>query len=253
MADLPNVDEKTTTTPPVETNTEEQGASESVSPDGRTEGEVFSETEEVERSNRYRKLANDKKALAIENARLKQNLGVYQSLLTQQAQADLVKTRNVPTPYPEQEVETAFRTLKDRGMMTREEGEAMFNEIQTRINWDFKHRDNERDINRKSSHLPHYDRDEVEEYAREHGLSDPLAAYRDMYFDEITDALKKTSPKSSSVGSMRPSKPTDSSKEGMTIESLKQKLAGPDGRAYYEKLTRDDPHALDTLIQSLSE
>jgi hypothetical protein len=252
MANQPNADDLTANVSPTETNPGDLETSSGVSSQGRTEADAESETEE-DRSLRYRRLSADKKRLALENADLKRRIDLIESNRLAQARIDEMRTRNAPTPYQEQEVETAFRTLKDRGMMTRAEGEAMFGELQTRINWDLKHRDNEQDINRRNSNLPHYDRDEVEGYAREHGLSDPLAAYRDMYFDEITDALKKSGPRSSSkTTSMRPSRPQDQAKEGLTLESLKEKLAGPDGRAFYEKMTRDDPHKLDELINSLS-
>jgi hypothetical protein len=252
MADLPNAEDLPANASPAETKPGEPETTEGVSSEGRTEAVEEGETDE-EKSMRYRKLSADKKRLALENAELKRRLDLAQSERLAQARLDEMKTRKVATPYQEQEVETAFRTLKDRGMMTREEGEAMFNELQKRVNWDFKHRDNERDINRRGSNLPHYERDEVEAYANEHGLSDPLAAYRDMYFDEITDALKKSVPRSTSkVATMRPSRPVDQAKEGLTLESLKEKLAGPDGRAYYEQMTREDPHKLDELIKSLS-
>jgi hypothetical protein len=170
-----------------------------------------------------------------------------QSDANQVAQPRQQPMTNTPG-YSQDEVDRAFDTLKDRGMVTREE----LNEIMLRVQWDRQH-DNNADLV-KSQGLPEYDRDEVEEYARERGISDPMAAYRDMYFDEILDAARKTKggSRTQQVTTERPSKPSTSAREPLSLDSFREKLAGDEGRKYYDELI-SDPKKFDALLAELSE
>lgn len=150
--------------------------------------------------------------------------------------------------YPNDEVERAFSTLKQRGMVTKEELE----ETLVRLEWDRQHDRNEADINRRGSNLPAYDRKEIEEHARRKGISDPMAAYRDLYWDEMMDATRRSSSKSSSNVTERPRKASaDTSKQPLTVEDFRKKLQGPDGRKFYEELAKD-PAKLDEMLQAVS-
>ena len=93
----------------------------------------------------------------------------------------------------------------------------------------------------------------MERHAREKGISDPMAAYRDLYFDEIIDANKRggSTPESKKVTSAKPSKPAGDSRQPIDLDSFREKLNGPKGREFYEKLLAN-PQEFDEVLKALS-
>jgi len=247
MADKPNVDEQTTSTSPVENNAPvDTSASDSAHEGSQPQDDDSEATDGGGAQTRIRKLSRDKKTLIDER-------NYWRDVATRYAQTDarVAQSTQIPeTPsYPNEEVERAFRTLKDRGMVTKEELENSL----LRVQWDREHDRNENEVNKRGTGLPAYDRFEVEEYARKKGISDPMTAYRDLYFDEILDATRKgnIAPRNQ-VPSQKPTKPTAPTQEPIDVEALRAKLNGPDGRAYYEELAKD-PRKFDEVLQALSK
>lgn len=90
--------------------------------------------------------------------------------------------------------------------------------------------------------LPAYDRAEVEEHMRAKGIYDPKAAYRDLYWDEITKTkAQKLSGKDKQPVTQK-TKSRISTGQPWTPEALQERLQQPDGRQFYlknkEKITR---------------
>lgn len=143
------------------------------------------------------------------------------------------------------EVQKAAQLLKEKaGMVTREE----LDRVLARIETDKIHSTLEKEFD-GSNDTPRYDRVEVEDYARRHNIWDLRAAYRDMYFDELVDSQKSKQRRSySPTEKPRASTP----QEPVTISSIREKLRGPEGRAYYEKLA-SDPRKFDELLQELAQ
>lgn len=151
--------------------------------------------------------------------------------------------------YGSDEVERAYRVLHDRGMATTEDLER----LAVRMKWDRMHDQNERRYNKRGNRYPEYNREEVEEYARTHNIGDPNAAYRDMYFDEILDAVKSDNrgrPSGSGSKTEKPSRPSNSQKEPLTLDGFKEKLREDPG--FYDKLA-EDPARFDAMLSDLSE
>lgn len=247
MADKPNVDEQTTSTSPVENNAPVDTNAPNGVGGSQPQGDGSEATDGGEvPNNRIRKLSADKKSLIEER-------NYWRDVATRYATSDASAVTSTQIPqnasYPNEEVERAFRTLKDRGMVTKEELENSL----LRVQWDREHDRNEVEINKRGTGLPAYDRYEVEEYARKKGINDPMAAYRDLYFDEILDATRRGSitPRNQ-VPSQKPTKPTAPTQEPIDVEALRAKLNGPDGRAYYEELAKD-PRKFDEVLQALSK
>lgn len=84
---------------------------------------------------------------------------------------------------------------------------------------------------------PTFDPTEVANYAKSNGIFNLEAAYRDMHWKELVDWEKKQD-SSDNVETEKPSSSIQS-KPGervkLTSEYLKQRLAEPDGKAWYEK------------------
>lgn len=253
MADLqPNADDAATTPPVVDDNPGTDapdgdavaGSQPQPSSDDEPEEESAAQRRIRSLSNKVRSTAEERdywRAMATRQARLD-----AEAVAQPPAAATAAQVGNTPT-YSTDEVDRAFRTLKDRGMVTREE----LNEILLRQQWDKAHDANERSVREQG--LPDYDRDEVEAYARQRGISDPMAAYRDMYFDEILDAARRRSGvRGTKPIGAKPSKPSSTAREPMTIESFREKLASSEGKEYYEKLI-SDPAKFDELLKQLSE
>ena len=249
MVNEPTAADEAAATPPVD----EENAGNDLTSDDAVEGsQLQSQSDDAPEESEavQRRIRNQSAKIR----RMAEERDYWRNVAAQQARTDAAavaqptQQRMGNTPgYSQDEVDRAFDTLKDKGMVTREE----LNEILLRTQWDRQHDKNQATV--KSQGLPEYDRDEVEEYARENGLSDPMAAYRDMYFDEILDAARRGKPATSQkVTTARPSKPATSTREPMTIESFREKLASDDGKEYYEELV-SDPKKFDALLQELSE
>lgn len=198
---------------------------------------------------RIRRLSADKKA-ALEEAEYWKQRALQQARDDEAYANSFAQNQNVYSgqapAYQSDEVERAYSTLKNRGMVTKDD----LVQVVTRIQWDRMHDKNETDVNRRGSKLPHYDRDEVEAHARKKNIPDPLAAYRDLYFDEIMDSQRRSS--TNAVTSQKPSKPNQESSQPLDVDSFREKLSGPDGRKFYEELTREDPEKLDEILRQLN-
>jgi hypothetical protein len=152
--------------------------------------------------------------------------------------------------YQTEEVQRAFSTLKAEGMATQDD----LKEALLRVQWDRQHDRNENDINKRGSNMPHYDREEVEQYARSRSIPDPMVAYRELYFDEIVDAARRgdVKPQGSRITTQKPTKAPDVSREPMSVESFRSKLAGPEGKAFYDKLMQN-PAEFDRLMRTWND
>lgn len=250
MADTPNADNELHTDSPSEneiTGSQEQDdAVEGSQPQSDSDDSGNSGAEA-----RIRRLSSDKKKLS-------QEASYWKEVAQRYAQTDAQRVSQYPatqpsaqpdTPpaYANDEVERAYRTLKDRGMVTKEE----LDQYLVRIEWDRKHDRNEAEVGSRKG-LPAYDREEVERHARERGISDPMAAYRDLYFDEILDATKRGGrPTSKPVTTAKPSKPAGDDRQPLDLEGFRAKLNGPKGREFYEKLMKN-PQEFDRVMQTLS-
>ena len=86
---------------------------------------------------------------------------------------------------------------------------------------------------------PVFDRSEVERHMRDTGIYNPEKAYEDLYRDELFDWRSNQKSKSSDspkrTYSEKPSASTASKTEPLTVDGLRQRLAQPDGREWWEK------------------
>jgi hypothetical protein len=83
---------------------------------------------------------------------------------------------------------------------------------------------------------PSYDRQEIEEHMKKSGIYNPEAAYRDLYFEEIVAAEKKSG---TSTNTKQPfterTKPKTTTASEWDPDSLRERLRKPDGVAFYKK------------------
>lgn len=86
---------------------------------------------------------------------------------------------------------------------------------------------------------PVFDRSEVEAHMKDTGIYNPEKAYEDLYRDELFDWRLSQSSKRTDTPratySERPSSSTASKTEPLTVDGLRQRLAQPDGRDWWEK------------------
>jgi len=87
---------------------------------------------------------------------------------------------------------------------------------------------------------PVFDRSEVEKHMRDTGIYNPEKAYEDLYRDELFDwrSSQRSSQRSDTprqTFSERPTSSTASKTEPLTVDGLRQRLAQPDGREWWEK------------------
>jgi hypothetical protein len=244
-----NAEEMSASTTPVGNNIPEESSSEQPGQSGAGDDESVGKGAE----SRIRKLSADKR-------RALQEAEYWKAVAQKQAQQDAQfanqrmpqhpSSQPVPSQdqYSNDEVDRAFRTLKDRGMVTKEELESYL----LRVEWDRQHDRNESEVARMGKDMPAYDRQEVEEHARRKGISDPMAAYRDLYWDEILDQRNRSSsPSSKKIPTSKPSKPSgDTGKQPLDLEEFRRKLTGPKGREFYEEL-RKNPEQFDEVLKSM--
>jgi hypothetical protein len=241
MADMPKVEETTTPAPSAETENQETTPGEDIAVEG---SQPQSPQEESPAESGYdKRLRRQSEKIK----RMGEELDHWKNIASRFAQTDARAVQTPSPQYPRAEVDQAISTLKQAGMVTKDE----LNDVLTRLHWDQLHTRNESQVN-SNSNLPKYNRDEVEEYARDKGISDPMAAYRDMYFDEIVDSMKRNAPRSKSMTTERPSKPNNVSREPLTLDSFREKLQGPDGAKFYEELAKD-PAKFDHILKQLAE
>lgn len=167
---------------------------------------------------------------------------------------DKVKTVPSVTEQPTgtsdspEDVNRAVKVLKEHGLATMEDVNAILARIQTNQIHD--------NLARKYSGtdgLPSYNREEVEDFAKRKSIWDLEAAYKTMYFDEFMDHAR-TATKRKVVGTEKPTSSSPERKEPLTVESFRAKLRNPDGSlnmAEYERLSKD-PGKLDALLQEFA-
>lgn len=194
------------------------------------------------------------KSLAARAKKAEEELTHWRNIANRFATTDAKAVAPQPEQpgYPNDEVERAARVLRERGFVTQDEIDQKLEQLALRQKWNEVHSSNESKYNAPGSKYPRYDRDEVEEYARENGIADPAAAYRNMYFDEIMDTVRKESRTRTGPGSEKPTRTPTGDREPMTIEAFRSKLAGPDGKAYYAELSKD-PAKLDAILRQFSQ
>lgn len=244
MSDNDNLEGVTPAESPTENQATEEAAAESVTENSQTQPVVT--TPEEEAFNSLSGSAQDRFRTIIQERNEARNQ------LTRQAQQDDQKLQPPAgnqgyAPTGEDDVQRAVDTLKQRGMVTRDELDNLYWTIQgTR-----EHEKLESEYD-GSEGKPKYVREEVEDYASRKGMGNNYrAAFRDMYFDELADARRTRTKKR--VYSEKPRASTSGSRqEPLTLESFRKKLASPKGREYYEKL-RQNPEELNKLLQSFNE
>ena len=168
--------------------------------------------------------------------------------LTRQAELDNRTTIETPAPQSTQEnteqIREAVKKLREVGNV------ATLDDIQslvTRLETDRIHDTLEKEYSGEGG-KPKYVREEVEDYARRRNIWDLRAAYRDMYFDELTDASRAQGKRT--VYTEKPTA-TATREQPLTMASFREKLAGPGGREYYEKLRASGE--LDKVLSDLAE
>jgi DNA-directed RNA polymerase subunit F len=86
---------------------------------------------------------------------------------------------------------------------------------------------------------PVFDRSEVERHMRDTGIYNPEKAYEDLYRDELFDwrsnQMSQRAETPRQTYSERPSASTQSKTEPLTVDGLRQRLAQPDGREWWDK------------------
>lgn len=138
---------------------------------------------------------------------------------------------------PEQssaDFEEAVQKLSQHGMVTRDELRKELGAIQDRMVLEKSHEGLESEYS-GSDGRPKYDKVEVEDYMRRKGIWNPLAAYRDLYFDELQDWSIKQIRSKSKTYSEKPTSSVSGREQPLSAESIAERLRKPDGREWYEK------------------
>lgn len=164
-----------------------------------------------------------------------------------QAVSDRQSIEQIHTPAPtaDNEVQEAVRKLKEVGGMATVDD---LNQLYWAIENKKTHEEFEKTYNGVDG-TPKYDRVEVEDYARRKGLGNNfLLAYRDMYWDELTDA--KAVSKRKPIYTEKPTANVDR-EEPLSIDSIRKNLRGPNAQAYYDKLAKN-PQEFTKLIEQLT-
>lgn len=154
----------------------------------------------------------------------------------------LKEMQRVPMPQtgtmtPEEEA--AYKRLTQLGVADQsyvdKKVEEKLKVIEDRLYFDGLHAKLEGDINSKKG-MPRYDRSEVETHMREKQIFDPLAAYRDLYFDEIMAYENgQNSTKKTKAVQTEATKSRISTTEPWTKASLAERLRQPDGIEFFKK------------------
>lgn len=164
---------------------------------------------------------------------------------TAQVQADASRVAGPTADVGDDEIRKAVETLKTKGgMVTKDELYGMWNQV-------MQEREHDRLESKYSGSdgLPRYDREEVKDYMSRKQIWNPEAAFRDMYFDELSDRQRVD--KRRKVITEKPSASATGHEEPITLETFREKLQGPEGRKVYEKLAKN-PEKLEALIKQLT-
>ena len=166
-----------------------------------------------------------------------------------QAENDLrTVSNNVSTQDGDDEVQKAVQKLSPY-MPTKADVKEEISNIMQQFRAERLHDKLEEKYNGDDG-LPKYDRQEVWDFAVKNGFGNLEMAYKSMYFDEFVDAAKRKRGTSTSIMSEKPT--ASQPKETLTMDSLRKKLAGPDGRKVYDKLMKN-PAQFDALMKQLAE
>lgn len=167
--------------------------------------------------------------------------------LARRAQDDANRFGGTQTPQNDgtaDEVLIAARKLREQGgMATQEDINNLYwtmrnEQVHSRLEDEYDGADGK----------PRYVREEVEDYARRHGMGNNFkAAYRDMYFDELVDAQRQATRKRTTTTE----KPTATAgrEQPLTLESFRKKLR--EEPTYYDKLVSEGK--LEATIKALTE
>jgi len=86
---------------------------------------------------------------------------------------------------------------------------------------------------------PYFDRTEIEDHMRKTGIYNPEKAYEDLYREELFDwkqeQMGATRSYAQPAYSTKPTGSTASRTEPLTVESLRERLAKPDGKDWWNK------------------
>ena len=140
------------------------------------------------------------------------------------------QTQEVMTPEQQQAVENLrkFGILTTQDLQKVEDKMTLDNEY-TRLETRYSGDDGK----------PVFDRSEVERHMRDTGIYNPEKAYEDLYRDELFDWRSNQKSHRSETPrqtySERPSASTVSKTEPLTVDGLRQRLAQPDGREWWDK------------------
>lgn len=183
-----------------------------------------------------------------------------------QAQNDLNRVSQPPTNYQgyqtkdprEEEVERAIETLKNRGFRTFDEvKELVRQEVSQATRSLSLQREHDRlketyeRLRQKDPRVPAYDPEEVEDYGRQHNIFNPEAAYKDMYWDEWMD-IGSPSRSSKKIAAKPGSGNASVREEPMSLDKLREKLSGPEGKEYYREQMEKNPEKFQQLISKLT-
>jgi hypothetical protein len=152
------------------------------------------------------------------------------------------ETPKTDTPS-EQEVKEALNKLREFGVVTKEDLQA----VTDRMYLEREHDRLERQYD-GSDGRPKYVREEVEDYARTHYFGGNLeAAYKDMYWDELIDAEVKAKGSGKSTYTERPTTSVKVGEKPLTKQSLRERLREPDGAEWWLKNREKIEPLLDKL------
>lgn len=82
---------------------------------------------------------------------------------------------------------------------------------------------------------PAFKRDVIEKHMKETGIYNPEKAYEDLYREELFNIKMKERTGSSQAYTAKPSAGTGRGGQPLTMESLRERIAKPDGKEWWEK------------------
>lgn len=223
-----------------QTGTSDNGTSQTQAGRTLTEEEVAFNSLSGSAQDRFRSILKEREEYREKLSRAEQ------AFQDRQTVEQLHSTSTQPTGTDE-EVQKAVKTLKEQGgMATVDDLNALWVALENKE----RHDQYEESYN-GSNGTPRYDRVEVEDYARRKGFGNNfLAAYREMYWDELTDA--KTVSTRKPVYTEKPTSAPAQRDEPLTLDSFRKNLRGPNAQAYYEKVSKN-PSEFTALLAQLTE
>lgn len=249
MADMPNPKNDTSVDSPSENQT----------PDNAGENQVeTSPTQPLsEEETTWNNLSGKSQERFSEAIKLRKDAEEKARLL--QAQLDYLSTQQVTTPTSkpntgnDAEIRQAISKLREHGIPTFEDVKSYVDQSYANI-WENNEHNRLTSKYASLKDYPAYDRDQVADYARSHGFGGNFeAAYREMYFDELADLRGRQISVPKPPTTTRPSASTTNRDEPMTVDTVREKLTGPQGRKWYEEQMKKNPEEFQALISQLSQ